>query len=158
MSAAHNKPDKQRETEIIRRVCQSGEWRTIKPTKVDIYLEDDAGVIYLIDIKTVKPNKGGFIQFKRTLLEWSAVVMAQKPTVQVHTLVAIPYNPYHPEPYSRWTMAGMLDLKSELKVAEEFWDFLGGKGSYDDLLNCFQNVGMEMRQEIDEYFSLFNSK
>ena len=52
-------------------------------------------------------------------------------------------------------MAGMLDLKNELKVAEEFWDFIGGKGTFDDLLNCFERVGIEMRDEIDEYFSRF---
>jgi len=26
----------------------------------------------------------------------------------------------------------MLDLKNELKVANEFWDFLGGEGVYED--------------------------
>ena len=53
-------------------------------------------------------------------------------------------------------MAGMLDLEEELKVAEEFWDFLGGKGAYVDLLGCFERVGVEMRQEIDTYFARFN--
>lgn len=52
-------------------------------------------------------------------------------------------------------MAGMLDLEKELKVAEEFWDFLGGNGTYNDLLDCFEEVGIEMREEIDEYFSNF---
>ncbi len=53
-------------------------------------------------------------------------------------------------------MAGMLDLKKELKVAEEFWDFLGGKGTYASLLDCFERVGIEMRKEIDDYFVRFN--
>ncbi|MCK4638136.1 MAG: TdeIII family type II restriction endonuclease [Bacteroidales bacterium] len=60
------------------------------------------------------------------------------------------------KPYSRWTMAGMLDLNHELKVAEEFWDFLGGNGAFQDLLNCFERVGIELRSEIDEYFTRFN--
>ncbi len=55
-------------------------------------------------------------------------------------------------------MAGMLDLEQELKVAEEFWDFLGGKGAYNDLLGCFERVGIELRQEIDDYFKRFNKK
>ncbi len=58
--------------------------------------------------------------------------------------------------YSRWTMAGMLDLKYELKVAEEFWDFLGGAGTYTELLDCFEQAGIELREEIDEYFGKFN--
>ena len=51
----------------------------------------------------------------------------------------------------------MLDLESELKVGTEFWDFLGGEGSYDELLNCFERVGIELRNEIDEYFSKFKN-
>ncbi len=42
-----------------------------------------------------------------------------------------------------------------MKVAEEFWDFLGGKGAYKDLLDCFEKVGIELRPEIDKYFSNF---
>ncbi len=51
-------------------------------------------------------------------------------------------------------MRGMLDLENELKVGDEFWDFLGSKGTYIDLLDCFERVGIELRDEIDEYFSL----
>lgn len=50
----------------------------------------------------------------------------------------------------------MLDLPNELKVAEEFWDFLGGEGAYNDLLDIFERVGIELRAEIDEYFAKFN--
>ena len=50
----------------------------------------------------------------------------------------------------------MLDLENELKVAEEFWDFLGGEKTYQDLLNCFEKVGVELRKEIDEYFTKYN--
>jgi Type II restriction endonuclease, TdeIII len=53
-------------------------------------------------------------------------------------------------------MHGMLDLPNELKVTEEFWDFLGGEGTYDDLLDFFERVGIELRGEIDEYFARFN--
>lgn len=30
------------------------------------------------------------------------------------------------------------DLEHELKVAEEFWDFLGGQGAYQELLDCYE--------------------
>ncbi len=156
LTAANKKPDKQKEIEIIRKVCQKGEMRTVKPTRVDVYLENKEGEIYLFDIKTAKPNKGGFKEFKRTLLEWTATVLSENPDAKINTLIAIPYNPYEPKPYSRWTMAGMLDLEQELKVAEEFWDFIGGEGAYDDLLCCFERVGIEMRNEIDDYFKKFN--
>ena len=71
---------------------------------------------------------------------------------------ATTYNPYEPKAYERWTLKGMLDLDKELKVAKEFWDFLGGDGAYGDLLVCFEKVGIELRPEIDKYFEKFNRK
>ncbi len=157
LTAASQKPIKLDEIEAIRKVCQQGAMRTVKPTKVDVLLEADNGELFLFDIKTAKPNIGEFKGFKRTLLEWVAVIFAKSPQAKVNTLIAIPYNPYEPKPYNRWTMAGMLDLKEELKVAEEFWDFLGGEGTYNDLLDCFERVGIELRLEIDSYFSKFKN-
>lgn len=158
LTAGSKRPDKQNEIESIRRVCQEGEMKAVKPTRVDVYLESNEDDIYLFDIKTAKPNKGGFKEFKRTLLEWTAVVLSQNPNAKINTLIAIPYNPYAPERYSRWTMAGMLDLNDELKVAAEFWDFLGGEGAYDDLLRCFERVGIELRSVIDECFQKFHKR
>ncbi len=156
LAATDIAPNKSKEIEIIRKVCQKGEMRKVKLTKVDVYLKSKNDELFLFDIKTAKPNKGGFKEFKRTLLEWTAAILAKDSKAKINTLIAIPYNPYEPKPYSRWTMAGMLDLKNELKVAEEFWDFLGGKETYQDLLNCFEKVGVELRKEIDEYFVKYN--
>jgi hypothetical protein len=152
-SSSPNKPD---EINIIRAVCRQGEMINVKPTKVDIKLVAHDGTIHLFDIKTAKPNAGGFKEFKRTLLEWVAATFANNPTANVQSLIAIPYNPYDPQPYNRWTMRGMLDLPNELKVANEFWDFIGGEGAYQDLLNIFEQIGIELRPEIDAYFSRYN--
>ncbi len=54
-------------------------------------------------------------------------------------------------------MHGMLDLNNELKVGDEFWNFLGGEGTYQ-LLDIFEGVGIELRPEIDEYFARYNTK
>lgn len=158
LTAASSKPNKEEEIKAIRKVCQTGKMRSVKPTKVDVWLESKQGELYFIDIKTAKPNKGGFKEFKRTLLEWSACAFADNPNAKITTLIAIPYNPYEPKPYSRWTMAGMLDLDNELKVASEFWDFLGGQGIYNDLLETFERIGIELRPEIDDYFAKYTIK
>jgi len=156
LSIAESTPNKIEEINAIRAVCQTGEMKTVKPTKVDVKLIGHDETIFLFDIKTAKPNAGGFKEFKRTLLEWVATTLAANPIANVQTLIAIPYNPYDPKPYSRWTMRGMIDLENELKVAEEFWDFLGGQGAYIDLLNIFEKIGIELRPEIDAYFSRYN--
>jgi len=147
LTTAQTEPDKIREIEAIRKVCKSSNMEKVNLTKVDLLIESHDGELFLFDIKTAKPNAGGFKEFKRTLLEWVAAILSENPSAKINTLIAIPYNP--------WTIRGMLDLKNELKVASEFWDFLGGKGAYEILLDCFERVGLELRPEIDKYFQKF---
>ena len=148
------RPKKDEEIVRIKNKLFIGKKRKVKLTRVDLYCERK-NEIYLFDIKTAKPNKGSFLEFKRTLLKWVAAILTKYPEKEINSLIAIPYNPYYPKPYSRWTMAGMLDLEKELLVAEEFWDFLGGDGSYEKLLRIFEEVGQDMREEIDEFFRRF---
>ena len=156
LATAVSSPNKAEEIDTIRRVCQVQPMRKVKLRKVDLCLETHANELYLFDLKTAKPNAGGFEEFKRSLLSWAAAVLAVNPKAKINTIIAIPYNPYEPQQYTRWTMRGMLDLSQELKVGDEFWDFLGGTGTYQDLLDCFERVGIELRDEIDEYFDRFN--
>ncbi len=148
-------PDKTNEIERIRNVATIGKMNKLKTVKVALFLKDRNGHVHLFDIKTAKPNISNFKDFKRTLLEWIAIYLAENPEANVHSYIAIPYNPYEPKPYERWTLKGMLDLNQELKVADEFWDFLGGTGAYEELLNCFERVGIELRPEIGKYFEKF---
>ncbi len=147
--------DKPTEIEQIREVCRAGTLDKVRLTQVDIWLENYEGELFLIDLKTVKPNKGNFKEFKRTLLEWTAAELARDPEVVVNTMIGIPYNPYEPKPYERWTMKGILDRDHEVLIAEELWDFLGGEGTYADLLDAFEQAGIELRPEIDSYFEKF---
>lgn len=156
LTTSVSSPDKDAEIAAIREVCQKGNRRKVKLTRVDILLESKTDEMYLFDLKTAKPNVGAFREFKRTLLEWAAAVLASNPKAKINTLIAIPYNPYEPQPYNRWTMRGMLDLEKELKVGNELWDFLGGAGAYEGLLDCFERVGIELRDEINAYFARFN--
>jgi len=150
-------PDKKLEISLLKKSL-NGSVNKLKPAKVDLFVENSTGDQFLFDLKTVKPNKGDFQKYKQTLLEWAGIVLTANKNVKIHTLLSVPYNPYEPQPYQRWTMAGMIDLKQELMVAEEFWDFLGGKGAYVDMLDCFENAGIKLRPEIDKYFSKFNIK
>jgi len=148
-------PDKEAETIAIRNVCQQGKMNQLQTVKVDLFVESKSGEKFLFDLKTAKPNISNFKDFKRTLLEWVGIVLANDPKSKVNSLIAIPYNPYEPKPYERWTLKGMLDLDNELKVADEFWNFLGGKGAYVELLDCFEKAGIELRPEIEKYFARF---
>jgi len=148
-------PNKLDEIARIRKACKKGTMRKLKTVKVDLLVKSNDGAIYLFDLKTAKPNVSNFKDFKRTLLEWAAMFLLNDPTADVRSCIAIPYNPYEPKPYERWTLKGMLDLEQELMVADDFWDFLGGQGAYSELLDCFERVGIELRPEIDKYFTRF---
>lgn len=147
--------DKLEEIERIRQVCRSGNPIEVKPTMIDLKLVDNDGQVYLIDLKSAKPNTNEFKAYKRTLLEWVAASLYQDPDLQIHTLLAIPYNPYEPKPYERWTIKSILDNKYELKVGKHFWDFLASDGTYEALLDVFEAVGINMRDEIDACFAKF---
>lgn len=148
-------PDSQQEMKEIREVCKKGEISNVSLRKYDVFLQNSSGEIYCMDIKTVKPNIGGFEDYKRMLLTWAAAEMFRDPNIDIHPMIAIPYNPYDPEPYKRWTMRGIFDLEHEILVAAEMWDFIGGQGAYNDLLDCFERAGIELRPEIDQYFRRF---
>lgn len=72
-----------------------------------------------------------------------------KQNIKIKTFVAIPYNPYEPQPYERWTLQGLFDLNEEVLVGQEFWNMLGGSNTYEDLLKIFEEAGIELRVEID---------
>jgi len=92
------------------------------------------------------------------MLDWIAMRGSEKPKANVKTIVAIPYNPYEPKPYERWTLQGLFDLRQEVLVGPEFWDLLGGKGTYEDLLKVFEQAGLELSNEIDKKMKGLNSK
>jgi len=94
-------PNKQNEIEKIRSVATTGKTNKLKTVKVDLFLKDKKGNIHLFDIKTAKPNISNFKDFKRTLLEWIAIYLADNPEANVHSYIVIPYNPYEPKPYER---------------------------------------------------------
>lgn len=151
-------PDQKSEVKKIRRVCRKGGAVKINLRQADVYLVDKKNNRhYPIDIKTAKPNIDGFEKYKENILKWTAAILYDDPKANVGAMVGIPYNPFHPAPYKHWTIRGMFERGTQIKVAEEFWDFLAGKPVYEDLLDCFEAVGIEMRGEIDAYFKKFRA-
>jgi len=159
LRTAKSNPDKPAEIARILQVAQEGKIKTVKQPRIDLFLEGYDGTEYYFDLKSAKPNRGEIIGLKRAMLEWVAIRGAKHPKPKnIYTGLAIPYNPYEPQPYDRWTLSGMFDLPNEVKVAEEFWDFIGGENTYDELLDIFENVGVQLRPEIDAGFARFAPK
>lgn len=158
LNSKSRKPNQSKETKEIIAVALKGEQGELQKKRVDLFVEMN-NTEYYFELKTAKPNKGGFVSFKKELLELIAMRGSQDPNVKMKTILAIPYNPYEPKEYNRWTLEGKFELGKELLVGKDFWDFLGGEGTYEDLLKVFEQAGKELNDEIEEKVnSLTNRK
>jgi len=154
LRTAKNLSNVSEEDHRIRAVASSGKMGEIRKSMVDLFVAR-SGQEHYFEIKTVKPNIDVFARTKEKLLQWKAMRYSINQDIIVRSYICIPYNPEAPNPYSRWTLQGLYDLSQEVLVAEEFWDFLGGKGTYEELLNIFEQTGIELRDEIDDKLSEF---
>lgn len=110
----------------------------------DFYMKRN-GKEHYFEIKTVKPNIDVFTKSKTKLLEW--VARRRSP---IKVFLAFPYNPYHPQPYERFTEQGVLERGKEFLIGKEYWDFLGGKNTFEQLLELFDSVGKKFREKIQK--------
>jgi len=155
LRAGMRQVDKLKEIELIRKSIKKGTPKKDPDSRVDLFVKIGDEENYF-DITSAKPNMKEFSALKLKLLRWTALRLSQDKNVQIFTRLAIPYNPYHPQPYQRWTLKGLYDLeRGEILVGEEFWNFVANDDIYEDLLDVFQEAGDELRKEIDKKFAQF---
>lgn len=141
------------EVEQIKKKIKKGQAKVDPDSVVDLFA-NIKGVENYFDITSAKPNMKEFVALKLKLLRWTALRLSQDISVRISTRLAIPYNPYHPEAYERWTLRGLYDLENrEVLVGEDFWNFVASDNIYDELLDIFQEAGEELRIEIDRKFA-----
>ncbi len=155
LRAGTRQVNKIEEIELIRRSIKRGRAKKDPDSRVDLFVKIGDEENYF-DITSVKPNMKEFAALKLKLLRWTGLRLSQDRNAKVFTRLAIPYNPYHPQPYQRWTLKGLYDLnRGEILIGEEFWNFVANDEIYDDLLDVFQEAGDELRDEIDRKFAQF---
>jgi len=158
LRAGTRQVDKLKEIELIRKSIKKGTPKKDPDSRVDLFVKIGDEENYF-DITSAKPNMKEFSALKLKLLRWTALRLSQDKNAQVFTRLAIPYNPYHPQPYQRWTLKGLYDLdRGEILVGEEFWNFVANDDIYEDLLDVFQEAGDELREEIDKKFAQFRKR
>jgi hypothetical protein len=136
------------ELKEIRASIKPGQRQKHKDSIVDVYLRDKNGKDYFFGITTVKPNKEGFETHKRKLLRWMALKLSQDKNADMQAAAVIPYNPYFPAPYKRFGSSTLFDT-TQLLVQEKFWDFVGGQGSFIELIEVCKEIGKDLRPKID---------
>ena len=112
---------------------------------VDLYFRDRlTGTMYFWEIKSPKPNKDQTRQTKQKFL----FLLATYPNSKVY--YALPYNPYGEKKENyRWSFTRVFfDMDKEVLIGKEFWDFIGGENTYEEILDIFRAVGERKGKEI----------
>jgi hypothetical protein len=115
-------------------------------TRIDLYVQTHAGEEHYFEIKSAKPNKGQCIEMKQRLL--TAFAIRRSPSAR--SWWAVPYNPYGRGEYRHVYPPAFFDFVNEVMLGQPFWDFVGGEGTYADLLELYREVGDEFGERLQE--------
>ncbi len=113
----------------------------------DLWLKKDKSEVF-ISIKTVKPNLDQTEIAKKDLL----LLKSHNPYYQ--TFFALFYNPGGPlkKDYN-WPMPSKIfNMQTDdcVLIGQDYWNYLGGDGTYDSLLTIFASVGEDTRKLLSE--------
>lgn len=120
----------------------------------DLYLKTKRGEELFFEIKSPKPNKGQCLEVTDRLLQTHAIRKATAP--KVRTYFAMAYNPYGTErsSYKHSFSTKYLDFENQVIIGEEFWDLIGGRGAYEEVLAIYREVGKEKGSDMLDQLAL----
>lgn len=105
------------------------------------------GINHYLSIKTVKPNIDQTAEAKRDLLK----LKLHDPQARVY--FGLYYNPYgeHRADYAWTPPKGIFDFSRDevVLIGRDYWETLGGTGTYDELLAIAKQVGQETQSLIE---------
>jgi hypothetical protein len=131
----------------VERVCalKKGD-RVTERVLSDLWMEKENDEIF-ISIKTVKPNIDQSERAKRDML----LLKAHNSDYQ--TYLGLYYNPGGPKrnDYNWNVPSKIFNMKKDICVliGEEYWEKIGGKGTYKSLLKIFEKVGNDTRKQLE---------
>ncbi len=149
LRAGKRNPDMKAEFDEIKKAIQKGKPSEDPDKRVDVFVKKSDGTEVYFDITSPKPNIKEFVALKKKLLRWIGLRLSTNKNAKIITALGLPYNPYHPEPYNRWTKGNMYD-SNQLMVGQDFWNFVAGENIYDEFIEIFEEVGEELREKIKE--------
>jgi hypothetical protein len=120
----------------------------------DLHLLGKDGEEVFFEIKSPKPNKGQCVEITDRLLQIHA--MRRQGPPKVRTFYAMAYNPYGEDKaaYKHSFALGYLDFSNQVVIGREFWDLVGGKGTYEQLLEIYREVGKEKGPDMIDQLAL----
>lgn len=117
-----------------------------RSARLDLFYRDGEGGENYFEIKSPKPNRGQCWEATERLLLVQGLRASH--AGQVRAYYGMPYNPYgeDKEAYAWHHAVELLDITNEVLIGQEFWDFIGGRGTYQTLLELFSQIGTEVAE------------
>lgn len=130
-------------SEMINAIRQAYTGESVASVRIiaDLYVKKRDGTEMYFEIKSPVPNKGQCLEVMQRLLRIHLARINNASAVK--TYFAMPYNPYGGgrENY-HWNYAKQyLPFEDVVLIGAEFWDMLGGEGTYRELLEIYYEVG-----------------
>lgn len=149
-------PDKKNEIEQIRESIKSVNSQLVQDIdkRVDIFIVKPGNKELYVDITTVKSNLKEFRALRKKMLRWCALRFSQEPEANIRTCIGIPYNPYHPNKYERWT-ANVCDSKEDILVQEDLWREFAGYNVFPELIELFEEIGDSLRDKVSNFLDSY---
>jgi hypothetical protein len=143
------KPDWQTELRYI----QQGGGEKIPVTVVcDVYAEDTKNnKKYAFELKAPLPNSDQTKVSKEKLFK----LYCMEPLQVNGAFYALPYNPYGKRENYSWSFpARWFDMKKDkvVLIGDEFWEEIGGIGTYQAFITAVNEIGKEYRERIYREF------
>ncbi|WP_407682412.1 TdeIII family type II restriction endonuclease [Pseudocalidococcus azoricus] len=106
---------------------------------------------YAFELKAPLPNSDQTKVSKEKLLK----LLAMKPKVVDHAYFALPYNPYGQKKDYAWPFPQRwfnMDQDKSVLIGNEFWDLIGGKGTYTKFIQEINSLGKDYKERIYREF------
>ena len=108
----------------------------------DLYVGDFLGGPLFVELKTPLPNLDIAAESKRKMLYYLAAMDRQN----IHgakAFLGLTYNPFltREQYIRRYSFTRqIMDMTNEVLIGQELWDYIGGPGTYDEILNAIDDV------------------
>jgi hypothetical protein len=113
----------------------------------DIYIGDFPGGRFFAEIKSPLPNLDVCAETKYKILAFKIIFDGQNPC----GYLAFAYNPFLTrDKYKHSFTKQIMDLEKEVLMGQEFWDLIGGKETYNTILEIIEEVAQEILTEIEK--------
>ena len=112
----------------------------------DLWIKKD-NIEVFISVKTVKPN------LDQTEIVKKDMLFLKADNINAHTFLGLYYNPGGPNRIDyNWSLPSKIfNMKQDkcVLIGQQYWDFIGGEGSYEALLDIFKQVGNNTRAQLE---------